>query len=337
MTTKKTKAKRELSNITFEHEGAHVALTSKSQGGPANGKDYALVLKSSGYSQEAIEKMQQVQVTLELPEFLRRFFDMYYTDSEVLARMMGYVPEESDDEYGSEAYYAERMEAFTVMKSLHESGDVLKALALLDENEYLSLLNTQVQVEKALAELDAEKESDPAATVVESDNSTNASVEKSVEPSGSKVKSKKEKMTTKTEKTADATVEMVEKSVVESIQKALEAKEVELQKALEAVAAFEQAQKEAVVKSKTAQITALVADESIQSAVVKAALALEAEEDFTAFVTAIQKMAETIKSKQEIVDKSALFAEQGASTSDTVEDQEGPVARILKARVNKAK
>lgn len=30
--TKKPKAKRKLSNISFEREGAHVALTAKSQG-----------------------------------------------------------------------------------------------------------------------------------------------------------------------------------------------------------------------------------------------------------------------------------------------------------------
>ncbi|MGY2200514.1 hypothetical protein [Pseudomonas gingeri] len=31
------KAKRRLTNITFEHEGAHIALVGKHQGGPANG------------------------------------------------------------------------------------------------------------------------------------------------------------------------------------------------------------------------------------------------------------------------------------------------------------
>lgn len=336
MTKKTTKAQSQLTNIDFTHDGAHIALVSKEQGHGANGHHYALVMKSKNFSKETIQKMQTVQVTLDLPEFLRRFFDIYYTDSEVLARLMGYVPPESDNtEYDSEAYYTERLSAFTVMKSLHESGDVLKALAMLEESEYLALLEDQVLIEKAFAELDA-KASDTAATVVESENSTNASVEKSVGASGSKVtKSKKETMTLKT-KADEAQVELVEKSVVESIQKSLDDAQVELQKARETIQAFEAAAKEAVTKAKTDKVTAIVKDEKIQAAVVKAALSLESDDDFGAFLAAIQAMASAVETTQEFVEKSALFVEQGASTSTDV-NQESPVAKILKARNAKAK
>ena len=51
-TAKPVKAKRKLSELTFEHENAHVALVSKEQGHGANGHHYALVMKSSGFSQE---------------------------------------------------------------------------------------------------------------------------------------------------------------------------------------------------------------------------------------------------------------------------------------------
>lgn len=337
-TAKPVKAKRKLSELTFEHENAHVALVSKEQGHGANGHHYALVMKSSGFSQEAVQKMQQIQVTMDLPDFLRKFFSLYYDDAEVLARLMGYVPEEveDDDIYGSEAYYAERLESFTIMKSLNEAEDKLKALSLLNETEYLALLNDQVKVEKAFAALDANK-SDTAATVVESDNSTNASVEKSVEPSGSKVtKSKKENMTLKTKQGDEPTVEMVEKSALDSIQKALNDKDVELQKALADVAAFKEAQQEQIIKSKTAQITAVVTDANLQAVIVKAALALELEDDFTAFVGALSSMQKTLKDTKDFVEKSTLFEEVGASTS-TDALQESPVARILKSRLTNAK
>ena len=337
-TAKPVKAKRKLSELTFEHENAHVALVSKEQGHGANGHHYALVMKSSGFSQEAVQKMQQIQVTMDLPEFLRKFFSLYYDDAEVLARLMGYVPEEVEDDniYGSEAYYAERLESFTIMKSLNEAEDKLKALSLLNETEYLALLNDQVKVEKAFAALDANK-SDTAATVVESDNSTNASVEKSVEPSGSKVtKSKKENMTLKTKQGDEPTVEMVEKSALDSIQKALNDKDVELQKALADVAAFKEAQQEQIIKSKTAQITAVVTDANLQAVIVKAALALELEDDFTAFVGALSSMQKTLKDTKDFVEKSTLFEEVGASTS-TDALQESPVARILKSRLTNAK
>lgn len=335
MTTTKRQAKKKLSDLTFEHDGAHIALTTKSQGGPANAHDYALVLKSNKFSKEAIEKMQQVQVTLELPEFLRRFFDMYYTDSEVLARLMGYVPPDNGEvEYDSESYYTERLSAFNVMKSLHESGDILKGLALLDEDEYVNLLENQAEVEKAFAELDKnKKESDSVVVATESDNSTNAGVEKSVEPSGSKVnKSKKEIMPNKNEKATD--VEVVEKSALEALQKSLDEKAVELQKALDTIAQFEAAQKEALVKSKTAKITELIKDEKISAPIIKAGLTLESDDDFGAFLAAIQAMASNIETTQEFMEKSALFTEQGATVSDSTQE-DSAVARILKARHSK--
>lgn len=335
MTTIKRQAKKKLSDLTFEHDGAHIALTAKSQGGPANAHDYALVLKSNKFSKEAIEKIQQVQVTLELPEFLRRFFDMYYTDSEVLARLMGYIPPDNGEvEYDSESYYTERLSAFNVMKSLHESGDILKGLALLDEDEYVNLLENQAEVEKAFAELDKnKKESDSVVVATESDNSTNAGVEKSVEPSGSKVnKSKKEIMPNKNEKATD--VEVVEKSALEALQKSLDEKAVELQKALDTIAQFEAAQKEALVKSKTAKITELIKDEKISAPIIKAGLTLESDDDFGAFLAAIQSMTSNIETTQEFMEKSALFTEQGATVSDSTQE-DSAVARILKARHNK--
>lgn len=44
--TIKSKTKRKLSEIDFSREDAHIALVSKEQGGPANGADYALILKA---------------------------------------------------------------------------------------------------------------------------------------------------------------------------------------------------------------------------------------------------------------------------------------------------
>ena len=100
--TNQTK-KRVMKNVTFDHENAHLALCSKEQG-VANNADYALILKSQGASEEFIEKMQQVQITLELPDFLNRFFNIWEEDADVLATMMGYVePAETTQMQGEEA------------------------------------------------------------------------------------------------------------------------------------------------------------------------------------------------------------------------------------------
>ena len=128
------KAKRKLSEISFDHEGAHLALCSKSQGA-ANNWNKALIMKGHNFSPEFIQKMQQIQVTYELPDFLRKVMGLYYEDAEVLARMLGYVkPEEeedSDDWY--ENYIEEKLQSFTIIKSLHEAKNLPDALSKLTE------------------------------------------------------------------------------------------------------------------------------------------------------------------------------------------------------------
>lgn len=151
------KAKRKLSNIDFETEGSHIALVSKTQGGPANGADYALVMKSKGFSQEFIEKVQQVRVTMELPDFLKKFFGMYYEDAEILARMMGYEKPEMEDKVEVESYedYIEsRMEAFEILKSAKDSENLTSVLSELDEDQYFALLKDQELIEKAFEEIE---------------------------------------------------------------------------------------------------------------------------------------------------------------------------------------
>jgi flagellar biosynthesis regulator FlaF len=325
------KTKRKLTNIDFSSETSHIALVSPEIGGPANGADYALVLKANKFSKEAIEKMQQVQVTMELPDFLRKFFGVYYEDAEVLARLLGYVePEddttvEPDDWY--ENYIQSKVDSFTILKSLNESKNITDVLSVLDEKQYLAILNDQVLIEKALAK----KESELVAKASESDNSTHASVEKSVEVSTSEKTKSKEKHMTKPV-TTEATVEMVEKSVLVDLQKSLEDKSVELQKALDSIAVFQKEKQEQITKSKTAQFTAVVKDEKLVAPIVKAALALESDEDFTAFLGAITSMQVAVEKSKETLEKSDLFQEKGASVSEDEKPQESALARVLKAK-----
>lgn len=340
-----TKAKRKLSDISFQQDGAHIALVSKQQGGPANNADYALVLKGNKFSEEYIEKMQQVKVTMELPDFLRKFFSVYYEDAEILARMMGYVPptpEVSNQDYGYEDYVQSKLDSFEILKAVYDAESIADVLSGLDETEYLAMLQDQSLVEKALKKIDKQqaeevkqveqvekstKESGKEAQATKPENSTNASVEKNVEPTGSEVtKSKEEKMTLK---------EMIEKSALVDIQKALDAQKEELQKALNVIAQFEQKEKEQVQKAKSDKFVAVVKDEKVRSAIVKAGLSLESDEDFDAFLAAITAMANSIETSQGFIEKSALFQEQGATVETEVPEQESAVARILKAKLAK--
>ena len=313
----KRKATRKLKGFDFSKNGAAVALVGPSVGGPANGIP-TLIAKANNFSPEFIQKMQQIQVTYELPEFLRKVFGMYYEDAEVLAKMLGYVEpedeetEDYDDWY--ENYIEEKLQSFTIIKALHEAKNLPDALSKLTEQDYLDVLQDQAMVEKAL-----KKELDKETEVSKADTSTDVENTK-VEVSTSKVtkKNKEKQMTQATEQ--------VEKSQLVEVQKALEGKEVELQKALSKLAEIEEAQKQAIVKSKTDAVKAVVKDEKQAAVVVKAALALEDQADFDALV-------EVFKSMNDLLEKSGLFQEQGVS-AEAAEDKPGEtkLMKALKAR-----
>lgn len=306
----KQKAKRKLKGFDFAKEGAAVALVGPSVGGPANGIPI-LIAKANNFSPEFIKKMQQIQVTMELPDFLEKFFGIWGSDAEVLARLMGYVEPEDEDEVEDdwwENYIEEKLSAFTIIKSLHEAKNLPEALAQLTEQDYLDVLNDQVLIEKALKEFDAK-----------SNASANSVENTKVEASASKVnKSKKEKQM--------ATPEMVEKEKLTAIEKALNDQKVELEKALAQVKQYEDEKKEAIVKSKTEAVKAVVKDEKQAAVVVKAALALEDQADFDALIA-------VFKSMNDLLEKSGLFQEQGVS-AEAAEDKPGEtkLMKALKAR-----
>lgn len=303
------KAKRRLSDISFSHEGAHLALCSKSQGA-ANNWNKALIMKGHNFSPEFIQKMQQIQVTYELPDFLRKVMGMYYEDAELLARMMGYVEpekEEDDSEDWYENYIEEKLQSFTIIKSLHEAKNLPEALSQLTEQDYLDVLNDQVLIEKALKEFD--EKSDTSAKTVEP----------KVEASASKqVKKNKEKQMTQE-------TEMVEKAKFVEIQKQFEDQKIALEKAMEQLTKIEQEKKEAIVKSKTEAVKAVVKDEKQAAVVVKAALALEDQADFDALV-------EVFKSMSAVIEKSALFVEQGVSAEAEEAPKKNGVLEIIKSQ-----
>lgn len=318
------KAKRKLTDISFEHEGAHVALTSKEQGGPANQEPFALVMKSN-FSKEFVEKMQQVQVTMELPDFLSRFFYLWEEDAKVLASMMGYVetPDTAQEEkMESEEDFQKWMEHkqikdISVLKAAHVSEDLPKFLSTLNESQYLTLLQDQEVIEKAL------KNSEVALKATSEEGATEA------------VAKAKETVTKAEDAPSGETKQKLGKSMDEEnqvveLQKALEDQKALLTKALEQVAAFEAEKKEAIVKAKTAKIEAIVKDKTQSAALVKAAVALESEEDFKAFVTSVEALVAS-------VEKSALFDEKGASVVTEEKEVESAVAKAVKAQLSKAK
>lgn len=321
MNKRQTKAKRKLSDISFEKEGCHIALVSKEQGGPANGHDYTLVLKATNFSDEFVEKVQQIRVTMELPEFLQRFFNLFETDAKILARLLGYV--EQNNELDNTDYYEkliqERLASFEILKSLFESESIADVISNLTEDQYLSVLQDQQKVEKALAAYEKNKTDSFKSRLVSTENS---SVEKSVEPVGSK------QFVIEKEPDMQNDVEVVAKAELDILQKAFEEQKVELEKAKALIEQFQQEKKEALLKARKAEVLAVVKDESRTEILFKALSKVEDEAEFKEVLKALGEMFA-------VVEKSILFEEKGAQLEQEGAPAESAVAKVLKARLGK--
>lgn len=204
-----------------------------------------------------------------------------------------------------------------------------------NRNFSLLLKASDTQEQPVVKSINTETESEALAKVIVADTSTHASVEKSIEASASVNPIHKEPNMTKEIKVDDTT--KIEKSAtelsLELLQKSFDESRVELQKAQELIAEFKKEKQEQIQKSKTAQFTAVIKDEKLQAPIVKAALALEAQEDFDAFLVAVTAMQSQIEKQKDFVEKSALFQEQGASTSEEPKSNESAVAKLVKSRL----
>ncbi len=344
------KAKRKLTDIDFSSEGAHIALVSEEQGHGANGHHYALVMKAANYSPEFLEKASQVKVTLEITEFLTRMFSMYWQDAEILARALGYTTKEMDyekerEEESGENYYQDyitsKVQSIEVMKQLHNSKNISDIVSGLSEDQYLTLLQDQALIEKAMTSIDVEKNKPVTKTKVKTkvvqDNQTD-SVEKSAEdvtsiasevisegiPSVVTKKHKEPKDMTKEVQVIEQEVEVIAKAQFDEITKKFETQATELQKALDLVKQFETEKKEAVAKSRMEQLVLVCGDKS--EVIFKAC----GESEDQVFADVVKALAEI----KEQVEKSAMFEEQGASV-EAEQVEESGVAKLIKAKYNK--
>lgn len=262
-----TKATRRLTDIRFDYEGAHVALVGPSVGGPANGVTTLVTKATNSIPQEVVEKASTVTVTMQFPEFLRKFFGMYWDDAEVLSAAMGYGRTEYPDEDVKD-YIDSRVESISIMKAVYRAENMEKALSELTPEQTLALLKDQEMLEKALEHIPETK------LTQETDMET---ILKSAH----------------IEALADAVA--VEKAAGEAavalIQKALD-EQTEVLKAVQAeLDTFKQAAQEAVVKSRHDRLAAVLPADQVES--VQKALAALDEEAFAAVVAgyAVQKAA----------------------------------------------
>lgn len=118
-----------------------IALTHKDQGGPANGRSVSLLMKSDLapelLNENIIKSLRQVAVEVSMEEFLRRFFDMWSSDAELLAKLLGYeteleyeVSQNPSDEWLQDynervqERLEEKMQSITLLKSAYEGKEL---------------------------------------------------------------------------------------------------------------------------------------------------------------------------------------------------------------------
>lgn len=283
-----SKAKRIIKEFDFESEGASVHLVSKKQGGAANGFK-TLIMKSNSTEHlpdvEEIEiqkKLEQIKVTMSMEEFLRKFFNMYYDDAELLTAMLGfqteyesYMESNQSEPYDHANYIADKLSGFEVMKSMHEQN-----FENVSASDVVSILELQEKIEKQLNEEMMDK----------------VSIEKS-------------RLTQ---------LEQAESELATNLElvKSLEAEKVELQTALDEI---KKAQADAELENMQARLKGLIAEEKVES-MAKSLLALDKEsaEDMLEALSVQKKAVEETNLFEEVSNtventektKEELFEEQ---------------------------
>ena len=310
-------ARKRLSNFNFEGEGSHVALVGKHQGGPANGVTTLLTKATDAITDEQVDKATMVQVEMNIVDFLTTFFNLWYEDAVILAKIMGLDTEPEEQEESEdwwEKYINEQVSAVTLMKSLvmdKSEAEVHKAIASLKPEELLSLLETQKKFEQALSSQ-------------EGVNVSNGTTSPSVEKSNNKGNEMSEFVTKAVheEQISKAVEEAVAKAVEEK-EKEIVAKQVELDAALEVVKGLEAKEKESVEKARKAVLKdAGVAEDQVE-VLYKSTEALSAE----AFDTVAKAMAKDKKA----VEESDMFKEKGISGETDTQTEEDGVAALTKS------
>lgn len=304
------KAKRRLSNFNFEDEGSHVALVGPSVGGAANSWTTLITKSTNNITEDQVNKATMVTVELTIHEFLYKFFDMWYDDAEVLARIMGFDTS-PDDEADSvdwwDAYIEDRVSAVTIMKSLvldKSEEEVNKAIASLKPEDLIELLEVQKQFEQNLSSPEG----------VKLLKGTNTS---SVEKSNNKG----------TKMTEFVTKAVHEAEILKAASEAVAAKEVELQKALEQITAFQAEKKEVIAKARAAAISEVEKDEKAAEALLKS---LEAVSD-----ESFEVVIKSLKAKEEKLEDSDLFVKKSKNTEVEEPESENATSAILKAKYAK--
>jgi hypothetical protein len=231
----------EITNVSFGFKGAHLALTHESQGFSANNKPDPLIIKSDSHqitkeAREALEEITKAEAEIRIEttmfDFLMKWMNMYWSDADMLSRLLGYV---GDGYEGVDEYLEGKMEGLTLLKDASNNHVPFKA-----KRKDLKKLRDFMEVH------DLSKSS-----LSEGNSDMKAEVDKASKPSETKTETQGDLMsTTDQEKLDKAQSDIVEmKAKLEAFEKAANEAKTEKDALASKVEAFEKANQERVNKA----------------------------------------------------------------------------------------
>lgn len=158
----------EITDVTFDHEGAHLASTHAIQGGASNGKNTPLLLKAEDTDVELNKALDQVTVTMSMEEYLRTFFNLYYSEAEFLTKLMDM---ETEDEYYMRMDMEEMMEGMEGMSPemmMDMEGNMMDMSMMSPHMMYLREKLDKVEILRSAANKDFKDLSSDELNIVKS-------------------------------------------------------------------------------------------------------------------------------------------------------------------------
>lgn len=139
-----------------------IALCHESQGFSANLRPVSLLMKSDlapeQITKDVVKALRQVTVDMSFEEFLRRFFDMWSSDAELLTKLLGFetelenaAAENPDDEWlqrwndDNQEWLSEKMDSISIAKAAQAGEE-------LDLVKQYELIKLQQMFEKGVAQ-----------------------------------------------------------------------------------------------------------------------------------------------------------------------------------------
>lgn len=319
-----------------------IALTHKDQGYSANQRPVSLMMKSDlapeQITADVVKALRQVTVEMSFEEFLRKFFGVWYSDAELLAKLLGFETEGEEqarenpgDDWiqtwnlARQNELEEQMSTISIAKSANEG----KELSLPEQYDLIKL---QASFEKGVQELGItfDEESKPENTQETGVNKTTAPAATGKAPVENPIEKSKE---TSVSDTTETTVDVTKSQAFIDLQKQLDAYKARDAEAQEIIKAQVELQKaKAVEKAKAFSF----AGEADQTSLVDFILKSENAPVVTLLEKAQTRIAELEAEKAEVV-KQFGEKEHGRDGAVTTNDLADDAQARLNARIEKAK